>query len=89
VADHTAIARRKGNTWYVGALTDWTERSIQLDFSFLGEGSYTLTFFADGPNASRVGNDYIKGSKQITKADKLSIHMAPGGGWVGIITPAR
>jgi alpha-glucosidase len=89
VADYTAIARRKGNTWYVGALTDWTERSIQLDFSFLGEGSYTLTFFADGPNASRVGNDYIKGSKQITKADKLSIHMAPGGGWVGIITPAR
>jgi alpha-glucosidase len=89
VSDYTAIARRKGDTWYVGALTDWTARSTQLDFSFLGEGTYTLEFFADGANAARVGNDYVKETRKITKADKLPIHMAPGGGWVGIITPAR
>jgi alpha-glucosidase len=89
VSDYTAIARRKGDTWYVGALTDWTARNIQLDFSFLGEGTYNLDFFADGPNADRVGNDYVKQTRKVTKGDKLTVNMAPGGGWVGVISPAK
>jgi alpha-glucosidase len=89
VGDYALVARRKGETWYVGAITDWTGREVSLDFSFLGDGNYTLEIFADGPNANRVGSDYIKNTRQITKNDKLTIQMAPGGGWVGIITPAR
>jgi alpha-glucosidase len=89
VGDYAVVARRKGNTWYVGAMTDWTARNVSVDFSFLGDGSYTLEMFSDGSNAGRVGSDYVKNTKRITKNDKLPVQMAPGGGWVGIITPAK
>jgi alpha-glucosidase len=89
VGEYALLARRKGDTWYIGAMTNWTGRNLPLDFSFLGEGNFNLEIFADGPNASRVGNDYIKASRKVSRNDKLTLELAPGGGWVGIITPAK
>ena len=48
VGEYAAIARKKGDTWYVGAMTNWTPRELTLDFSFLGEGSYQAVIFKDG-----------------------------------------
>ena len=89
LGDYIAMARKKGNNWYVGALTDWDRRSIEIDFSFLGEGNYNAEIFQDGINADRIGNDYKKITKKITKGDKIKIEMAPGGGWAAKITPAN
>ena len=41
VADYVIVARRNGNQWYVGAMTDWTPREFTLDFSFLTPGKHT------------------------------------------------
>ena len=54
VSEYVAIARRHGNDWYIGALTNWTPRELDLDLSFLGEGDYTLELFKDGINADRA-----------------------------------
>ena len=70
---------------YVGGLTNWDARDITLDFSFLremkAEGTYTATICQDGVNADRVASDYQLRTVTVTADTKLSIHLAPGGGF--------
>lgn len=85
VGEYVALARRKGNDWFVGAMTNWTERNLTLDFSFLPAGNYTAEIFHDGVNADRNATDYKKQIIQIKAGDKINIHLAKGGGWVARI----
>lgn len=85
VGEYVALARRKGNDWFVGAMTNWTERNLTLDFSFLPAGNYTAEIFHDGVNADRNATDYKKQIIQINAGDKINIHLAKGGGWVARI----
>jgi alpha-glucosidase len=81
VGDFVAIARRKGTTWFAGAMTNWDARQLSIDLSFLGDGSYRAILFQDGKNADKDGTDYTKTVTTVTSKDKLNINMAPGGGW--------
>lgn len=85
IGEHLVMARRKGDIWYVGAMTNWTPRDYIIDFSFLGEGNYEAEIFSDGINAHRAAMDYRKEIHTISACDKLKIHMAPGGGWTARI----
>ena len=58
VGEFTALARRKGTTWFVGVMTNWTARDLELDFSFLPDGNYEAEVFKDGVNADRDATDY-------------------------------
>jgi alpha-glucosidase len=87
VGEYLAIARRKGNTWFVGAMTNWTPRDLTLDLSFLPNGTYEAEIFKDGVNADRDGTDYKREVVNISKNDKPTIHLAPGGGWAARIYP--
>lgn len=81
VGEFISIARKKGNTWYAGAMTSWNAREITVDLSFLGDGSYKATLFEDGVNADRDATDYASKVVTVTAKDKLNVKMAPGGGW--------
>jgi alpha-glucosidase len=85
ISQYVLLTRRNGNEWYVGAMTDWTPRDLEVDFSFLPEGSFTLDAYQDGVNADRNANDYKKSTQQITRSTKLKIHLAPGGGFAARI----
>ncbi len=85
LGQYTVIARRKGKTWYVAAMTDWTERDLQIPLSFLGSGQHRASIFADGVNASKEATDYSLTNSNVSSTDKLSVHLAPGGGWVAMI----
>ena len=86
MGEYTVVARRKGDTWYVAAMTDWTARNLTIDLSCLGEGTYEAEIFSDGVNAEKEATDY-KHTKQSVKAgDKLDVHLASGGGWAALIT---
>ena len=85
VGEYVAIARQHGNEWYVGALTNWDARELTLDLSFLGEGNYTLELFKDGINADRAARDYKKEVISVPADRKVTIKMAPGGGWAAKI----
>jgi alpha-glucosidase len=87
VGEYVALARKKSDTWYVGAMTNWTARDIELDFSFLPTGNYEAVVFKDGINADRDGTDYKKDTIKITANQKMSVHLAPGGGWAARIYP--
>ncbi|MGH2646507.1 MAG: glycoside hydrolase family 97 catalytic domain-containing protein, partial [Ginsengibacter sp.] len=89
VGSYAAIAREKGNVWYVGAMTNWDERDLEIDFSFLGSGNYEATIFKDGINADKDATDYKKEIITVTADTKMKIHLAPGGGWAARITTAH
>ena len=81
-----AIARRSGNTWYVGVLGNWDERDVELDLGFLPEGDYKAEIFRDGVNAGKVARDFKRVEETLPADRKLAAHLAPGGGYVAIIT---
>ncbi|HKK82023.1 MAG TPA: glycoside hydrolase family 97 catalytic domain-containing protein, partial [Prolixibacteraceae bacterium] len=81
VGEYVAIARRKGETWFVGAMTNWSARELTIDCSFLDEGTYNVIIFQDGVNANTQATDYKKVSKQVNAGDTIHIQMANGGGW--------
>ena len=89
MGDCIALARRKGAKWYLGAMTDWTPRKLELDASFLGEGLFKMEVFKDGVNANRFAEDYKMEMMEVNKHSKISIEMSAGGGWVAIITKTR
>jgi alpha-glucosidase len=85
--DYILLARRSGKNWFVGGLTDWSERDMELDLSFLGEGEFLMDVFEDGINADRYASDYRHKAIEVTAGVKMNIHLAPGGGWTARITP--
>jgi alpha-glucosidase len=82
VGDWVAVARRHGDAWYVGAMTDWTARELELNLSFLDAGTWNATIYRDGVNAARAAIDYKKIERTVTATDVLTVRLAPGGGWV-------
>jgi alpha-glucosidase len=87
VADYIVIARKSGEQWYLGAMTDGTAREFHVDMSFLPEGEFEAEIFKDGINAAQFGSDYKKVVTPISNQDKYEIELAPGGGWVARIYP--
>jgi alpha-glucosidase len=87
LGEYILIARRLGREWYVGAMTDWTARDLEIDFSFLSAGSYEMESYEDGANARRFGNDYVKTKRHVDQGTKLKIQLAEGGGWAARIRP--
>ena len=85
VTDHIALARKRDGEWFVGVMTNWDPKDLELDFSFLEDGEYFIDIYQDGINADRCAEDYQKSSRTISSGDTLNIHLAPGGGWVARI----
>lgn len=95
IGDYVVIARRKGRDWYVGAMTDWTPRELEIDLSFLspsstsspgvGTGNFQMTAYEDGAKAETTGSAYRKTTVPVNKTTRLKVKLAPGGGWAARI----
>jgi len=83
VADYVVVARRSGDIWYIGAMTDWSPRELTVDLSFLGPGTYAVDILQDGINADRYASDFKQVTAKVHRSDKIKMELAPGGGWVG------
>ena len=89
VSKYVVMARRSGETWYVGALTDWNARELEVDLSFLPEGEYKVEIYQDGLNADRFATDYVRYETMLPADGILRATMVPAGGWVARIIPVR
>ncbi|MBO5297759.1 MAG: glycoside hydrolase family 97 protein [Candidatus Homeothermus sp.] len=90
VGEYIAVARRKGDTWYVGALTSLTPRDLKIPLSFLAPGvAYNAVTMSDGVNVNRNGADCRREERRVTSCSELDAAMASGGGFAAIITPAK
>ena len=84
VGEAVVVAKRKGDKWFFGGMTNSVSRTIDLSFDFLPQGKeFTLTSFEDGINADRQALDYKKKTISINSNTKLTIYMEHNGGWVG------
>jgi alpha-glucosidase len=88
VGKFVTIARRKANTWYLGAITNWDSRETTIDFSFLEKGKkYEAEIFSDGLNADKAAQDYKREIITVDSTTKLKYRLANGGGLSAIISP--
>ncbi len=85
---YVTIVRKKGKVWYLGSMTNWTPRDLQIPLSFLGKGSYQAEVFADGPDAAQNAKSLSVRKEMVTASSSLHAHLAPGGGLAAIFTPA-
>ena len=85
VGEYISMARRSGDIWYVGGMTDWNARELTLDLSFLPEGDHEIVLYRDGANAYRAASDYKKETIKLPADGKLTVRLAPGGGFAAVI----
>jgi len=85
IAKYVTIARQKEGVWYIGSMTNWDTRTLEIDLSFIGEGNYMAEVFKDGINSDRVARDYKREIVDIPQDRKLKINMSQGGGYVAKI----
>ena len=87
MGEYIVTARRKGNDWFIGGITNWTPRDMKVDLTTLNltEGAQ-MKLFTDGANAHRNGSDYRSTTTQVSPEGSLDVHLAPGGGFAAHIT---
>ncbi len=84
MGEYVAIARRKGDRWFVSVMNNWTPRTVTLHLDAFLQQSATMDSFADGINADREATDYCHSVSQVSPADTLTIELKPAGGWAAI-----
>jgi len=80
---YVALARRKGDVWYVGAMTNEDARTIDIPLSFLGQGKYSARLWTDGADPNSVDIT----TKTVTASDHLPVAMKAAGGGVIVLMP--
>jgi alpha-glucosidase len=80
IGQSVVVARRKGDDWWIGAMTDWTPRTLDVSLSFLPEGEWEATLWIDGVNADKLGTDYRRVSQAVSARGSLKLVLASGGG---------
>ncbi len=80
---YVAVARRKGSTWYIGAMNTEEARTIDIPLSFLGKGTYAARQWADGADANSVAET----AATVTAEAHLTLKMSGSGGGAIVLTP--
>jgi alpha-glucosidase len=79
-AKYVTIARRKGQDWYLGSITNWDARDMSLPLSFLGDGQYTAEIYQDARDANQNPRHVSIEKKTVGQRENLTLHLVSGGG---------
>ncbi|WP_077152688.1 glycoside hydrolase family 97 protein [Bacteroides bouchesdurhonensis] len=88
VGEYVIVAKRKGEKWYIGGMTNnkENERQFEINLDFLKDNkTYRLTSFEDGVNAGRQAMDYRINSSNVKKGQRISVKMARNGGFAAVL----
>ena len=84
--EQVVMARRKGDRWFIGGITNNQPYSTEVALDFLPAGrSYTMTSFEDGVNADLQAMDYKKRERKVDASTVVKIDMVRNGGWAAVI----
>lgn len=86
MGEYVAIARRKGDRWFVAAMNNWTPRTLTIALDKFLSQPMSMDCFADGINADREATDYKHTTRRINPAETLTIELKPAGGWTAIFS---
>ncbi|HTX22034.1 MAG TPA: glycoside hydrolase family 97 protein [Candidatus Aquilonibacter sp.] len=78
--EYITMARRNGNDWYLGSMTDWTPRTLEVPLNFLGSGKFTAEIYADAKDAGQFPKHASIEKQTVQATGKLELQLAPGGG---------
>jgi alpha-glucosidase len=84
IGEYIVTARRKGRTWYLGAMTNEKGRTVSIPLDFLGEGGFSTRLWQDGADMSHLRSSTLKSHA----STKLVLQLAPSGGAVAVLSPA-
>jgi alpha-glucosidase len=87
--EYITMARRSGQTWFLGSMTNWMPRDLDLPLSFLGEGRYTAEIYADAPDAAQYPKSTTILKKVVDRNSHLAARLAPGGGYAVRFVPLQ
>ncbi len=87
IAEYTIMARRSGNEWYIGAITNWDKRSVEIKTDFLKTGKFRIDVIEDGINSAARAEDYKRKEIIFNAGEILRFNMVSGGGWIAHISP--
>ncbi len=87
IGEYVVVARRSGDLWFIGAMTNEEGRQFSLDLSALQKGEVELEFIADGKNAHNYAEDYVRQTIRQDTGHVLEIELAANGGWAAILRP--
>jgi alpha-glucosidase len=85
IGEYITMARRSGDEWYIGSMTNSFARELEITLDFLGDGKYKLVMFADAPDSGIDATKLIKSETTIKKGEIIKIKLAPGGGFVAYL----
>ena len=86
IGKYAAVARRKGGRWWLGAITNWDARELELSTAFLGEGVWKVEAFEDAPDADKDAEHYVRREFTVKAGEPLKVRLAPGGGFAAMFT---
>ena len=89
IGEYIVLARKKDESWYLGAMTDWNPRQLEVPLEFLGDGSWKAKIWADGKRAERNPEDVSVSEAEVSAGENLAIELAPGGGYAAVFEPAN
>jgi alpha-glucosidase len=87
--EFVTIARRHGDEWYLGSLTNWTSRELSIPLRFLGQGMYDAEIYEDASDAAQNPKHVSIRQQRVRSSDSLVLHLASGGGCAIRFVPAK
>jgi alpha-glucosidase len=87
--EYVTIARRSGADWYLGSITNWTDRDLEVSLAFLGAGKYEAEVYEDATDAAENPKHVSIHSVDVTNKSQLKLHLASGGGCAIRIVPKQ
>ncbi len=84
-----SVARRKGGDWWLGAITNWDAREMELPTKFLGSGEWKVEAFEDGEDADKNAESYKKRVFTVRAGEPIKVKLAKGGGFAARLSPVR
>ncbi|MCP5112892.1 MAG: glycoside hydrolase family 97 protein, partial [bacterium] len=82
------MVRRSGDDWFLGSMTNWTPRSLEIPLSFLPAGAFTAETYADAADAGRFPKKVTIQRKTVDRSTILEADLASGGGFAVRLVPA-
>jgi alpha-glucosidase len=89
IGEYITSARRSGDEWFIGAMTNSKSRTLEIKLDFLGEGKYKLVAFEDSPESAIDAEKVMRSAKTVSKGDVVKMRMAPGGGYAAWLEPVK
>jgi alpha-glucosidase len=86
--DYVLLARRNGEQWFIGGMTNEDPREVSFELDFLDPGTYRATIWKDAPDSGDFPANLEKSVGPVSDRETLSIHMERGGGFVLVLEPA-